>query len=117
MVTVFAADAVLIVGNVFRQSSLVLAPNLTLTRAIAMAGGVLRSSVRVMVRIHRRSSDGKQVEKIVVSLKQVMQGQAKDILLRAYDIVEVSDLEGNFERRIILPLGEPPVKLRHTTSA
>lgn len=119
IVTLFEAEVIFLIGNI-RQRNLIFHQGLTLTRAIALAGGIVRSSDSVMVRINRQSSSEKRQNLILVSLKHLREHSAEDILLQAYDVVELSDEEGNFSSPFRLKphqVGDPPLKLRHGTAA
>jgi polysaccharide biosynthesis/export protein len=83
------AEQAFIVGNVFRPAPLSLKEPLSVSRAIAMAGGVLPDTRQDRIRIIRQ--DPKQAKKIeiVIDLKAIEKRKAEDIALQAGDIVEV----------------------------
>lgn len=81
------ADQVFVVGNVVRPSVIDLKQSLTLSRAVAMAGGTLPSTKRSAVRIIR-SSPGGNVD-MSFDLSKIEQHSAPDPVLQAGDIVEV----------------------------
>jgi polysaccharide biosynthesis/export protein len=81
------ADQVFVVGNVYKPSSLALTEPLTVSRAIAMAGGVLPNTKRSRIRIVRAQRDGNT--ELYVDLEQINRRQQADLLLEANDIVEV----------------------------
>jgi len=93
IVTVPEADQVYIVGNVYSPKSLPLREPITVSRAIAMAGGPLRDSKTDKIRIRRQTGDGTQTE-MFVNLNAIAQKKAEDIQLRPNDIVEVSESTG-----------------------
>ena len=105
LVIVPEAQWVSVIGNALRQQTFVYREGMTLKRAIALAGGVARSSDLVRVKIHRLGSAGNYSEIIVVDLKAVIQGWSEDPLLRPFDTLEVSDEQGKF-------LSEGPGKIR-----
>ncbi len=92
-VTVPEADQVYIVGNVYSPKSLPLREPITVSRAIAMAGGPLRDSKTDKIRIRRQTGDGTQTE-MFVNLNAIAQKKAEDVQLRPNDIVEVSESTG-----------------------
>src|SRR5437763_16101786 len=55
IVSVPEDDSVFVIGNVLRPQTFILRERVTITRAIAMAGGVAKNSDLVTVRIIRRS--------------------------------------------------------------
>ncbi len=91
--TVPEADQVYIVGNVYSPKSLPLREPITVSRAIAMAGGPLRDSKTDKIRIRRQTGDGTQTE-MFVNLNAIAQKKAEDVQLRPNDIVEVSESTG-----------------------
>jgi polysaccharide export outer membrane protein len=93
IVTIPEADQVYIVGNVYSPKSLPLREPITVSRAIAMAGGPLRDSKTDKIRIRRQTGDGTQTE-MFVNLNAIAQKKAEDVQLRPNDIVEVSESTG-----------------------
>jgi len=81
------ADEVFVVGNVYKPSTLALTDPLTVSRAIAMAGGVLAATRESKIRIIRAGADGNQ--ELFVDLEQIDKHKQPDLLLEANDIVEV----------------------------
>ena len=81
------ANQVFVVGNVYKPSALALTEPLSLTRAIAMAGGVLPSTKRSKIRIIRVQPAGNT--ELYVDLEKISRHEQPDLLLEAADIVEV----------------------------
>lgn len=88
VVNVTVAETVYVVGNVVTPQGIRLKEPLTLTGALAMAGGVLPDSRTERVAIHRQV-DGQPMQLIYVNLKEVKRHRAEDLLLQPYDIIEV----------------------------
>jgi hypothetical protein len=109
IVVVAEADSVFVIGNVITQIRF--SEGITVTRAIAMAGGVVgRGGDLVRVRIHRKTSDGIRQDPIIVRLKAILDGHAENVLLQPWDIVQVSDGLGHFqEPRMSPPTWDPPL--------
>lgn len=93
IITIPAAEQALIVGNVLKPSAIPLKEPTTLTRAVALAGGVLPGTNRERVRIVRQT-EGTSTTDIYVNLKAVDKRQAEDILLKPNDIIEVPGVTG-----------------------
>lgn len=89
IVSLPTADQAFVVGNVFRPSAIPLKEPVTVSQAIAMAGGILPSTKSDQIRIIRQVSKTKAKEEIQVDLKAITQRHAVDIILQAYDIVDV----------------------------
>jgi polysaccharide export outer membrane protein len=89
VVSVLEADQVFVVGNVMRPSSIPLKEPLTISRAIAMSGGVLPYSKTNRIRIIRKPPDSAPQQEIVIDLKAIEKKHAEDIVLQANDIVDV----------------------------
>ena len=89
VVQVLAADQVYIVGNVLRPMAIPLTEPLTVSRAIAIAGGTAPSTKRDKVRIVRQSPGGVGKQEIIVDLGAIDKKKAEDVALLANDIVDV----------------------------
>lgn len=104
IVSVAEADAVFVIGNVIRGRSIIFSEGMTVTRAIAMVGGLVTSSDLVAVRIHRTSSGAARQDPIIANLRSILKRGTQDVLLQPWDIVEVSDELGHFQ----VPRASPP---------
>jgi len=93
IVSIAEAASAFIVGNVYHPTEVLLKEPLTVTRAIAMAGGVLPDSKTDKIRIQRQTSNTEKTE-IFVDIKAINKKQAPDVLLQAGDIVDVPTAEG-----------------------
>ena len=83
------ADQVWVVGHVLQPRAIALKDKtITLSRAIAMAGGPQRDSKTSRIRIVRQTNDGRKQE-IIVDLGAIEKQKAEDIALLPNDIVEV----------------------------
>jgi polysaccharide export outer membrane protein len=92
IVTLPEADQVYIVGNVLHPSAIPLTEQITVSRAIAIAGGTLPDTKADRVRIIRQAPTGKT--EIYVDLKAIDRRQAEDVALQANDIIEVPTSAG-----------------------
>lgn len=87
-IVVHKADIVYVVGEVGRPSGLLMdRENLTVLRAIALAGGTTRTAKLTGVKILR--NDGGHVSEQPVPLKKILAAKAQDVVLEADDIVVV----------------------------
>jgi polysaccharide export outer membrane protein len=89
VVSVLEAEQVFVVGNVTRPSSIPLKEPLTVSKAIAMSGGLLPYSKSDRVRIIRQPVGNVSKEEIFVDLNAIEKRHALDIVLQANDIVDV----------------------------
>jgi hypothetical protein len=104
------ADAIFVMGNVITQRSIRFSEGMTVTRAIAMAGGVRKSSALVTVRIHHNSYNAPRSNPIMINLRAIKDGRAETLLLQPWDTVEVSDELGHFQvPRLSSPMWDPPL--------
>ena len=88
LVQVPSADQVYVIGNVLRPLAIPLKEPLTVSRAIAMAGGTAPSTKKDKVKIIRQvPGTGKQ--EINVDLNAIQKNQAEDVALLANDIIDV----------------------------
>jgi polysaccharide export outer membrane protein len=102
VITVLEVEQIYVLGNVMRPSSFPLRERITLSQAIAMAGGTLPDSQSDRVRILRQKADGVNKEELVVNLKAITKRQIPDVVLQANDIVEVPTASGRRLLRNIL---------------
>lgn len=89
IVTLPEANLVYVVGNVFSPLSIPLKEPITLSRAVAMAGGVKQDSKKDKVRIVRQEPGSTTSKEIVVDLTAIEKKRAEDISLMPNDIVDV----------------------------
>lgn len=91
------ADQIYVVGNVYKPSAIPLTDRLTVSRAIALAGGVLPSTKRSKIRIVRSQGDGNS--ELYIDLEHINRNQQADLLLEPGDIVEVPTSIGKLALR------------------
>ena len=96
IVTVTEAAPVFVAGDVISPRRMNLTPDLTLSRAVAAAGGASRSYKGQKARIHRRSSTSGPLE---YDLSDVLSKKVQDPNLQPYDVVEV-DQKGVQPRKV-----------------
>ncbi len=114
IVTLPEADQVYVIGNVYSPKTLPLKEPITVSRAVAMAGGPLRDSKTDRVHIVRQQQGGEA--EIYVDLKAIARKQATDVLLQPNDIVEVRESTGKSMMRSLLgvvapAMGQLPVRV------
>jgi polysaccharide biosynthesis/export protein len=89
IVSVPPADQVFVLGNVLRPSAIPIKEALTVSRAIAIAGGTAPSTKKDKVRILRQMPGSTQKQEIIVNLTAIEKNQAEDVALLANDVVDV----------------------------
>lgn len=89
IVTLPEADQVYVVGNVLTPRFILLKEPVTLTRAIAMSGGLAKDTKKDKIRIVRQEPGSPTKKEIYVDLSAIEKKQAEDIALVANDIVDV----------------------------
>ncbi|HBB95641.1 MAG TPA: hypothetical protein DC054_09640 [Blastocatellia bacterium] len=105
IVVVSEAESAYIIGAVLQPQQIVLKRQVTLTQAIAMAGG-LKKEANERVRIYRQpDASGPRIE-LFVNLKEIRKKRAQDIVLQPNDIVEIPGLSPHGP---LLPLRDVPV--------
>ena len=111
------ADQVFIIGHVVTPQAIFLRDKpITVSRAIAMAGGPARDASSGRVRIVRQGGDGVAKEEIFVDLKAILKMKAEDVALMPNDIVEVpgstsKSLLGALTGAIAPTLTQVPVRM------
>jgi polysaccharide export outer membrane protein len=83
------ADQVYVLGNVLHPVAISLTEPLTVSRAIAIAGGTAPSTKKDKVRIIRQLSGGKGKQEIPIDLTAIEKNKAVDVALIANDVVDV----------------------------
>lgn len=98
-------QVVFVIGNVINARGIAFREELSVMRAIAMAGGVRKVNDLVSIRIHRKLAPRRYMT-AAVNLKAIIKGIVAAPLLQPGDIVEVSNGQGHF----LLPdsFGSPP---------
>ena len=108
IVTIPEADQIYVVGNVYSPKAVPLKEPITVSRAIAIAGGALRDSRTDRVRIVRQQPGAAQSE-LFVNLTASAHKKADDVLLQPNDIVEVQESTGKSLIRSLLGAVAPSV--------
>ena len=109
IVTIPEAEQVYVVGNVYAPKSLPLKESLTVSRAIAMAGGPLRDSKTDRVHVVRHSSVAGSQSEIYVNLTAIARKKEDDLLLQPNDIIEVQESTGKSLIRSLIGAVAPSV--------
>lgn len=89
IITVPEANLVYVVGNVYTPLTIPLKEPITLSRAVAMAGGVKQDSKKDKVRIVRQEAGAATSKEILVDLTAIEKKRAEDIALMPNDIIDV----------------------------
>ncbi len=100
VVTVLEAQPIYLIGGVANPKQIATNSEITLTRAIASAGGVTKNGDESKITVFRRN--GNETKIITADLVKIEAGQSEDIVLQAYDIVEVE--QTGREKRKFPPL-------------
>src|SRR5678810_117982 len=88
IITVPEANLVYVVGNVYTPLTIPLKEPITLSRAVAMAGGVKQDSKKDKVRIVRQEPGMTTSKEIIVDLTAIEKKRAEDIALLPNDIID-----------------------------
>ena len=89
IVTLPDADQVYVVGNVYTPLTIPLKEPITLSRAIAMAGGIKQDTKKDKIRIVRQEPGTMAKKEMVVDLIAIEKKQADDVALMPNDIIDV----------------------------
>ena len=90
-VLVTEAEPVYITGSVMSPGGVYLRDQLMLSRALAMVGGARKEAKLSEVRIFRQIPGSANQEVITVDVAAIKKNQKPDVLLQAYDVVEVPE--------------------------
>lgn len=83
-----------VIGSVKAAATINLREPVTLTKAIAMAGGVAPGANIEKVKISRQQPDGLNKTEMIVNLKNISKQKQDDILLQPNDIIDVPGASG-----------------------
>ena len=116
IVTLPEADQVYIVGNVFMPLTIALKEPITLTRAIAMAGGLKQDTSKDKIRVLRQEPGTSIRKEIIVDLSAIEKKRSEDLALVPNDIIDVPTSAGkSFLRSLVqgvVPgVGQLPVRV------
>ena len=116
IVTLPEADQVYVVGNVFTPITIALKEPVTLSSAIAMAGGLKQDTKKDKIRIVRQEPGSTTKTEIIVDLSAIEKRRADDPVLEANDIIDVPTSAGkSFLRSLfqgVVPgVGQLPVRV------
>lgn len=89
IITVPEANLVYVVGNVYTPLTIPLKEPITISRAVAMAGGVKQDSKKEQIRIVRQEPGAATSREILVDLTAIEKKRATDIALMPNDIIDV----------------------------
>ena len=116
IVTIPEADQVYVVGNVFMPLTIALKEPITLTRAIAMAGGLKQDTSKDKIRILRQEPGTAIRKEIIVDLSAIEKKHSEDLALVPNDIIDVPTSAGkSFLRSLVQgvapSVGQLPVRV------
>jgi polysaccharide export outer membrane protein len=115
IVSIATADQVYVIGNVVRPTSIALTEPMTVSRAIAMAGGTALDSKKTEIHLVRQTPGTTEKKEILIDLDAITRHKAEDVVLMANDIVEVPASGGKRLFRSLLgavipAVGQLPVR-------
>ena len=88
VVTVLEADSIYVISGVRNPKQISSRVQITLSRAVAAAGGATKNADIKKVTVYRREAGETKI--IETDLEKIKAGEAEDLVLRAFDIVEVA---------------------------
>ena len=95
IVTILEAESIYVIGGVANPKQISSRTQTTLSRAVAGAGGIIKNADAKKITIYRRAVGETKI--IEADLEKIKAGTAEDLVLRAFDIVEVRQT-GNAKR-------------------
>ncbi|MEK6279873.1 MAG: polysaccharide biosynthesis/export family protein [Acidobacteriota bacterium] len=90
-ILVTEAEPVYVTGSVLYPQGVLLTDQLTLSRALAMAGGVRKEGKSNDVHIYRQKPGATDLEVIRVDYSAIKKNKKPDVFLRAYDQIDVPE--------------------------
>lgn len=116
VVSIPIADQVFVIGNVIHPTAIALTEPMTVSRAIAMAGGTAMDTKKDAIQIIRQIPGTTDKQEIVVDLDAINKHKAQDVVLLANDIVDVPASGGKRFLRslmgaVVPSVGQLPVRV------
>ena len=102
IITLPEADQIYVVGNVYTPITIPLKEPITLSTAIAMAGGLKQDSKKDKVRVVRQEPGSQMKKEMIFDLSAIEKKKAEDIALLPNDIVDVPTSSGKALLRSII---------------
>lgn len=93
-INLLEANKAFIIGNVLKPMEIPLKDEVTLSQAIAMAGGAMPASRLEKIKIIRQPAAGGPKGEMIVDLKAINRQQEQDVVIQANDIIEVPTSSG-----------------------
>lgn len=90
VVTILESKPIYIVGAVGVPKQIAVRTQTTLSRAVDSAGGLLKNADAKKITIFRRGENGGETKIIEADLDKIRTASAEDVILQAFDIVEVA---------------------------
>lgn len=90
-ILVTEAEPVYVTGSVVSPQGIFMREHLTLSRAIAMVGGLRKEAKTSDIRVYRQKPETGEQETIRIDLNAIKKNQKPDFPLQAYDIVDVPE--------------------------
>jgi polysaccharide export outer membrane protein len=102
IITLPEADQIYVVGNVYTPITIPLKEPITLSTAIAMAGGLRQDSKKDKIRVVRQEPGSQTKKEMILDLSAIEKKKAEDIALLPNDIVDVPTSAGKTLLRSII---------------
>lgn len=110
-ITIEAAAPIFVTGGVVAPQRILFRAGLTVSRAVASAGGLSQSANNTKIVIFRREKDSAATKIIEVAFEKTFKNPSDDVLLAPFDIVEVAERRRAKENRVPhgAALDSPPI--------
>ena len=113
IITILEAEPIYVIGGVSAPKRIPSRNQTTLSRAIAGAGGFSKDSEPSKITIFRR--DGKETKIIEANYDEIEKDVAKDILLQAFDVVDVG-VKGRGKTKVAPIVREEEISSRNNAN-
>jgi polysaccharide export outer membrane protein len=116
VVSIAVADQVYVIGNVIHPTAIALTEPMTVSRAIAMAGGTAMDTKKTAIHIIRQTPGTTDKKEILIDLEAINRHKAEDVVLVANDIIDVPASGGKRFLRslmgaVVPSVGQLPVRV------
>ena len=114
IVTILEAESIYVIGGVANPKQISSREQITLSRAVASAGGVSKNGDERKITVFRRVAGETKI--IEADLEKIKKGESEDLVLRAFDIIDVAQTGRDNTKfppilKVVEPDGKKPLNL------
>lgn len=114
IVTILESESIYVIGGVTNPKQISSREQITLSRAVASAGGISKNGDERKIMVFRRVAGETKI--IEADLEKIKKGETEDLVLKAFDIIDVAQTGRNNTKfppvlKVVEPNGKKPLNL------